>query len=267
MSREVRRVPLDFDWPLDKVWGGYKMPSELHGKPCPDCVHGGGDPTGYSLEAYAIAETFYPTGPGRYAELLAWYDKLGQAEVDMLVKKGRLRRLQRREPTADNPRDREWVTVPRTATEVNAANRRPSPRTAQSEHLEHDGINHMYLIEFRCKRLGIPTACTTCNGHCTVESYPGQRADAKAWKPTKPPKGNGWQLWETTSEGSPISPVFPTTDALAEWMAHPDRGDKRVPQEVAAKFIAEGWAPSGASTPTRGHMTGVEWVGTTETKG
>lgn len=32
--------------------------------------------------------------------------------------------------------------------------------------------------------------------------------------------GDGWQLWETTSEGSPQSPVFATADELAEWAAH-----------------------------------------------
>lgn len=33
----------------------------------------------------------------------------------------------------------------------------------------------------------------------------------------EPPKGEGFQLWETTSEGSPISPVFKTLDELCEW--------------------------------------------------
>lgn len=32
-----------------------------------------------------------------------------------------------------------------------------------------------------------------------------------------PPKGDGYQLWETTSEGSPISPVFATLDELCSW--------------------------------------------------
>lgn len=32
-----------------------------------------------------------------------------------------------------------------------------------------------------------------------------------------PPKGEGYQLWETTSEGSPTSPVFKTLDELATW--------------------------------------------------
>ena len=31
------------------------------------------------------------------------------------------------------------------------------------------------------------------------------------------PEGEGYQLWETTSEGSPVSPVFKTLDELCEW--------------------------------------------------
>ena len=33
----------------------------------------------------------------------------------------------------------------------------------------------------------------------------------------EPPTGEGYQLWETTSEGSPTSPVFKTLDGLCEW--------------------------------------------------
>lgn len=33
----------------------------------------------------------------------------------------------------------------------------------------------------------------------------------------EPPTGDGYQLWETTSEGSPISPIFTTIEELAEW--------------------------------------------------
>lgn len=35
--------------------------------------------------------------------------------------------------------------------------------------------------------------------------------------PLDPPKGEGYQLWETTTEGSPTSPVFETLDELCEW--------------------------------------------------
>ena len=33
-----------------------------------------------------------------------------------------------------------------------------------------------------------------------------------------PPKGEWYQVWETTSEGSPISPAFETPEELAEWL-------------------------------------------------
>lgn len=35
----------------------------------------------------------------------------------------------------------------------------------------------------------------------------------------EPPKGDGYQLWKTTSEGSPASPVFLTLEELCEWCA------------------------------------------------
>jgi len=36
-------------------------------------------------------------------------------------------------------------------------------------------------------------------------------------KAVEPPTGEGYQLWETTTEGSPQSPVFKTLDELCEW--------------------------------------------------
>ena len=38
--REVKRVPLDFDWPRGSVWDGYRTPARLHANDCPDCEHG-----------------------------------------------------------------------------------------------------------------------------------------------------------------------------------------------------------------------------------
>jgi len=37
--------------------------------------------------------------------------------------------------------------------------------------------------------------------------------------PVDPPTGDGFQMWENTSEGSPQSPVFKTLDELCEWCA------------------------------------------------
>jgi len=56
--------------------------------------------------------------------------------------------------------------------------------------------------------------CQTCGGDGVI---PAIREAYKAWKDYDPPEGDGFQLWETTSEGSPISPVFKTLDELCEW--------------------------------------------------
>lgn len=71
----------------------------------------------------------------------------------------------------------------------------------------------------------------------------------------------GWQLYETVSEGSPVSPVCATKDELAAWMSSPAAGRERVSPDVAAKFVKEGWAPSFFMSPQTGFVSGVEWVG------
>jgi hypothetical protein len=65
---------------------------------------------------------------------------------------------------------------------------------------------------------------------------------------TKVPTGPGYQLWETTSEGSPISPVFESPEELAQWLVDnktPSFASKTEDYETWLKFIqGPGWAPS-----------------------
>jgi hypothetical protein len=64
-----------------------------------------------------------------------------------------------------------------------------------------------------------------------------------------PPTGEGWQLWETVSEGSPITPVYSTAEGLIDHMCSGpmvdlpwDTGWSR---KVAEAFVrGDGWAPS-----------------------
>jgi len=37
MGRELKRVPLDFDHPIDEIWPGYLMPDEMSLPKCTDC--------------------------------------------------------------------------------------------------------------------------------------------------------------------------------------------------------------------------------------
>lgn len=297
MGRIIRRVPLDFDWPQDKVWEGFLMPDRFDEDKCPDCKNGysphaqnlfdlwygylpfapestGTTPLRHDTPAVrAFAERnitnapdFYGTGEGaivregrRLADLFngQWSHHLTQEDVNALVAAGRLvdfthtwsaeTRWQKIEPP-----------VTPTAEQVNEWSLRG---------FGHDSINASVVVRARCDREGIDPLCSTCKGHSSTEAYPGQRAEAEAWEPTEPPEGEGWQLWESVSEGSPISPVCATADELATWMSDPERGDRWVPSETARKFIDEGWAPTGIASPGRGFVSGVEAVGWTDSDG
>src|SRR5690349_14065518 len=44
MGRTLKRVPLDFAWPLKKTWGGYLNPFWSQRTECPDCGGSGASP-------------------------------------------------------------------------------------------------------------------------------------------------------------------------------------------------------------------------------
>lgn len=291
MGREVRRVPIGFDWPLNKVWEGFLMPDRFDEEKCADCKIGyspqaqnlydlwygklpfdpastGSTPWRHDSPAVrAFAERnvsnapdYYGTGEAaivREAQRLAdlfnqqWSHHLSQDDVDALVADGRLMDF-----THTWSREEGWQKieppVAPTAAQVNEWSLRG---------MGHDSINAGVAIRARCEREGTGDRCPTCQGHGSLERYEGQRAEAETWEPTEPPKGDGWQLWETVSEGSPISPVFATSDELAGWMSDPARGDRWVPPAAAAKFVADGWAPSFVGSPSTGVVSGVEWIG------
>ena len=58
-------------------------------------------------------------------------------------------------------------------------------------------------------------ACSRCDGNGEIPSTP----EAEAWRSTEPPTGDGYQIWETTSEGSPVTPVFANLDDLCAYAA------------------------------------------------
>ena len=206
LSREVRRVPLDFDAPIGDTWAPLiDIPEHHKLPPCPDCFDPRFDSrvgSGMTKEANAIADTFYALDlpHGAVRDRYRWNDKLGQKEVDFLVSKGRLSVW----------RDGKWNQEPRDAAEVNAEQNGPG--------FGHDGINRRYLVEFRCNQLGITYRCPSCDGHGDVAT-PELRQEIDEWRPPEIPTGPGYQLWQSVSEGGPVSPVFETPEELAVWLA------------------------------------------------
>lgn len=195
--RTLKRVPLDFSYPLNKVWEGYINPYPA--KECSDC-----EGTGYNPSTKQIADDFYDfEGTGRW-----WCDKITQDEVQALVDAGRLTDFTHTW-TREGWKRRADGYIP-TADEVN--------RLSQDLILfGHDTINCFILIETRAKRLGVYGRCLTCNSTGIVFESEEYRKLHDEWQEYEPPIGTGYQLWETVTEGSPISPVFATAEELADW--------------------------------------------------
>jgi hypothetical protein len=73
-----------------------------------------------------------------------------------------------------------------------------------------------------------------------------------------------FQLYETVTEGTPLSPVFATTAELVEHLVtHGDGWDRPVSRAAAEAFVRTGWVPSMVFVPGRGVVTGVEVAGLT----
>lgn len=315
MGREVKRVALDFDWPLNEVWEGFLTPGRFRETPCEACCyerqptimdhlfpaprHGTGyaphaqhlhdlwygyapfDPasTGsvplgpdtpavraFAERNVASAQDYYGTGEAaiiREARRLAtlwngmWSHHLSQDDVDALVAAGRLMDFTHAWSRESGWQPKEPPVKP-TAVQVNEWS---------LSGFGHDSINAWIAVRARCEREGFTVECPACEGHGSTEAYEGQRAEAEAWEPSEPPMGTGWQLWETVSEGSPVSPVFATSAELVTWMSDPERGRDWVTPAAAARFVSEGWAPTMVSAPETGLVSGVEFIGTRDGDG
>lgn len=86
------------------------------------------------------------------------------------------------------------------------------------------------------------------------------------YRPWKAEEATWYQVWETVSEGTPVSPAFETQEELIEYLAangdewDQKRGDKPWGRQMAERFVTgPGWAPSFAMVDNR-LMSGVEAV-------
>lgn len=215
MGRTMKRVPMDFDWPLGRVWKGYLNPYK--GCECPWCYdedhHGS---YGYTKEAREYEKTWYgfqegarwlphPYKPGqRYCPDCKEYS-MERWEYDFIVNHdGRLRKqffcCEKKEDVPPYEELTEWALH-------------------QNMSLRTDAIFVSMMGEEYCRRNGFDYGCPHCGGSGRVWQTEEVKRLHEEWEPIEPPAGDGYQLWETTSEGSPKSPVFASFDELCEWCA------------------------------------------------
>ena len=335
MGREVKRVALDFNWPLRKTWEGF-----LNKRPGPDeCKACGG--TGSSPTANKLHDQWYGNAPfkpedngsvplttdhpavitfatknvvqseftagygfdkgidlywrlvknGDVGEFITqrpwmknaifyeaqrlidmwngeWSYHLNADDVKALVDGGRLMDFTCR------PRNEEQAAQLKKQAEDGGSDYWlkdgngyvPTPQEVNDWNIlsmGHDSINNWICVKARCKKLRVSSTCKECKG----KGYKWQSKEAmryhNAWRSKEPPAGDGYQIWETVSEGSPVSPVFSTPEALATWMVIPGNDtsvSKGTTYEQWMGFLKVGWCMTGYSD-SNGYQDGVKAVG------
>lgn len=315
--REVKRVPLDFKWPLKRVWRGYMNPYK---GPiiCREC-----EGTGLNPASKQINDDFYDNGgfgirwrylygidpEGKPAsrppwkivgDCRAWNYELVQEEVDYLVLKGnRLTEFTHKWIHENGWQKKCWNTngfwcpkckaaVPQlglehithycTCTGKGEELETPClllsgddirlhiPRAEEVNEWEkrgrlegHDEINRHYLVQARCLRLGVYGHCARCHGKGEIKPPRKQKKQWKKWKEYEPPAGEGWQLWDTCSDGSPISPVFNSAEGLADWCEKNATlfGDEGTTRENWLKMFLEDFIDAGSLMIAEGDYFGA----------
>ena len=226
MGRTLKRVPLDFGWPQGEIWEGYINP--VAPITCKKC-----EGTGRSPEVQLLYDKWYGWDREDYVwcddshtrrwNRAAWHNNLNAEDVQVLLDADRLwdfTRVPRTEEQKQIVAQRQqeghnsWLPfsngyVP-TPEEVNEWNK---------SGMGHDSLNAHYAVEAKAKKRSYPLVCVVCQGDGHLWDTPEMKEAYEAWEGTEPPTGVGYQLWETTSEGSPDSPVFASLDALCEWCA------------------------------------------------
>jgi hypothetical protein len=230
MSREIRRVPLDFDWPLNEVWAGYRNPYFKHRKDCPACAG-----TGYGPTAKRFRDEWY--GYARFDPVA--YGATPLTVDHPAITKAARRNIERRE--TDFYRDLHGTTdrdelirreahrlyrdcfagrwqnqlIQADVDALIAADRlvsfthrcdpgkgwqpiEPAPVVTADQvnawslvGMGHDCINQIICLRARCEREGVPVNCPKCDGNGDHWPTRAHRALYESWVAIEPPKGDG----------------------------------------------------------------------------
>lgn len=207
MSREVRRVPLGWQHPVEHNphWffqantphGREKPASRLHG-PTERFVSLYGTPVSEAQETWDSERAQWEAGEHAHLVWLLAYH------------------------SADGWVDRE-------------GRRKVTPYAVYAE----DG--ETIVREFH------PTTTAEIAAVYPYEEYAGSRPTAMDHMPDCPEDAElGWCLYETVSEGTPVTPVFATAEELIDHLATVGQDWDQVPlrREAAEALVSAGWMPS-----------------------
>lgn len=230
MGRELKRVPLDFKWALGQLWKGYVNP--YNSQKCKCCDGSGNNEKykeledkwyGYNNYSYSDDEVYVKSSNGKLYRKYAWMYNLQEADVLVLAKHGRLDKLMDKRYIYDeNTKIWSYIDVEtKNWIEMNGEPEIPKVDVVneyfRNNTFGHDSYNSWLCINNKAKIEGINLECEYCEGKGHFWYSEEIRNLSENFKRYDPPVGNGYQLWTTTSEGSPMTPVFESLDALCQY--------------------------------------------------
>ncbi len=232
MGREVKRVALDFDCKVGETWGPRINPHRVAS--CTACDGSGSHESAQALEHLA-----------RLILLAGDVSKTGRP-LHPYFNSTPLRRV---------------------GTRLHEVSSGLAGREGGA--FGHDSIDAWNASAAILKAAGLSEdwgQCAECGGSGEAPGQEEVKRLSEEWVRPEPPEGPGWQLWQTVSEGGPVSPVFKAPEDLARWLVRNDdsvtRG--RSYEQWMAFLTGPGWAPSMMAAPEAGLTSGVEAVATRE---
>lgn len=316
MGREIRRVPLDFDFPLDETWTGFLRGDTTMA--CMACDGYGNHMGSKQLEEFCRRVVMVGECSSNLPE-----DFKPQRGTPLTEQQARFTEIGKRWPfTMSDPvevlegiigeklsEEHAWIVrrcahvigathgglYQQTAHYVWDENRKRTTVSGQGPDNKYINFPHPYILEDGIKdptrdfhevvrkipgirtdgflgwdgyhnlwsavaeQLGLEEKwylCARCEDGEGVD--PMAKAAHDAWEETPVPEGPGYQLWQTVSEGGPVSPVFEKPEGLAQWLVDNESAGSL---EAALKWVnGPGWAPSSLGAPGKGVMSGVEFM-------
>jgi hypothetical protein len=211
MGREIKRVTKDFAHPIGETWSGYINPYYDDKFECPKC-----DGTSYTFAH-------------RRLEDLVRLIMLSGSDAAKPDKSAHPYFRQ------DSLHNSYGIVADPDMVELTAglAGRQPDSIWG------HDSSDSWKAVKAVIAAAGLDADVW---GLCDYDDgLTNEDASARAnWTPADPPVGECYQVWETVSEGSPISPVFTNAEECAEWVSENESCDLA----AARRFVDLGYAPS-----------------------
>jgi hypothetical protein len=80
-------------------------------------------------------------------------------------------------------------------------------------------------------------------------------------------EATAYQVYETVSEGTPVSPVLKTREELIAWLTSDHPGWGAMSRAGAEAFAEDAWVPSGVASAIHGLESGIEHLDRTAREG